>query len=249
MKLFLISGFCFIFTAIGTQAQIVRIDTLKNTYVYKKPKNNNYTVRSEYLYTLGVKVLGVEQFPKILNQTNVNDYVNTRLNGMTFKFNNNQLSYRISGTVYIKDIAFTNECEDCERLSGKLNDVAVKAGFEKALTSSVIQPYFGSDLGFRRTDFNGESTNINTIIYTPYAAKVERNGAIFGPFIGIKLNVINQFTIEAESGIDLMYSYNRQEKSYHDAGKTKDVKNYTRFEFLSKPLVSLSLQYNFGLNN
>ncbi len=249
MKSLLTFTFCCIIITISAQAQIVRIDTLKRTYVYKQNKNNDNSSRSEFLYTIGIKALGFEQFPKILNQTNSEEYLTTPLNGLVFKFNDNQLSYRFDANLYTKDISFTNECEDCERLNGKLNDLSIKMGFEKNIIYTVIQPYFGADLGFRRNNFNGESTNINTVNYTPYGVKAEKNGAVFGPFVGIKLNIINRFTIAAESGIDLMYSYERQEKMYHDANKTKTFKKYTKYEFLTRPLTSLSLQYNFGFSN
>jgi hypothetical protein len=241
MKSFTVILLCLFLTATGLSAQIVHIDTLKSTYVYKKPQNSIYSVRKEYLYSIGIRALGIEQFPKILNQTNFDDYITVKFNGFTFKFNDNQLSYRISGNLYDKDISFANECEDCEQMKGRLTDLTVKLGVEKNLTYSFIQPYFGADLGFRRNSFKGESMNA-----APYTVKAEKNGAVLGPFIGIKFNLVDRLTIGAESGIDMMYSYERQEKSYHDAGKTQTLQKSYKLEFLTRPLTSLFLQYNFG---
>ncbi len=52
-------------------AQIVRIDTLAREQV-KPPKQKHYSYNAEYLYTIGIKTYGYEQFPRIFNESSRN---------------------------------------------------------------------------------------------------------------------------------------------------------------------------------
>jgi len=236
----------FFYTA--ASAQIVQTDTLKRNYVYKRSRSN-FSLQSEYLYSVGAKILSIEQMPKVLNDTGSGRNVDSKLNVFTFKFNDNQLSYRLIGNFYNEPVKFENECKDCESASGKLSDLQIKVGFEKNLSSSIIQPYFGADLGYRNNIFKGEVTNTASPSSPAYEANTEKNSILLGPVFGFKINAISHFTIAIESGIDLMYSYERQEKAYRDAQRTRTFNKYNKFEFLTRPMSFLSLQYNFKANH
>ncbi len=241
--------FSLFFICLYSKAQIVQIDTIKPTYHYKST-STDLVLQSDYYYTVGFKLLSFEQLPKILNALNSDDFYASKLNGLIIKFNDNQLSYRVSGSYLQKEISFENECTDCEQANGKLNDVQIKIGFEKNITHSIVQPYFGMDLGYRNNNFKGESISKNMPnSEVLYDVTTEKNSIVYGPVLGIRINVIDHLTISAESGIDLLYSYERQTKAYRDAARTQTFQKYNKFEFLTRPLAFLSIQYNFGLTN
>ena len=96
---------------------------------------------------------GIEEFPKVLNQEGSNEYMRPFLSGLIFKYNDNQISYRLSGSFYSDDITFKNQCAQCEEANGKLSDNSLKLGFEKTFIYANLQPYFGFDAGFRRNTF------------------------------------------------------------------------------------------------
>ena len=250
MKKIILISCSLLFTALLSTAQIVQIDTVKTKYIYKKTTAANANMQSDYLYSVGFKLLSIEQLPKILNATEKEKYYTSNINGFIIKFNDNQLSYRISGSLFEKNISFENECKDCERTTGKVSDLQIKVGFEKNITNSKIQPYFGFDLGFRNNSFKGESVGIGSVNIRPsYDVSTEKNSGVFGPVAGIKLNLVNHLTLSAESGIDLIYSYERQTKAFRNLARTQTFQKYNKFEFLTRPLAFLSVQYNFGLAN
>lgn len=240
-----------IFFSVSSFAQIVRIDTLtgsKSNYVRKKgvgPKT-----QTEFLYSAGLGLFSYSQYPKILNEVDDDQHIGAYLNSLMFKFNDNQLSYRLSGSYFQKNIEFKNDCPECETTSGQMKDVILKVGFEKNLTYTVLQPYFGADIGFRRNRFFGKSKNAGTTKYTvPYDVKTEKTGGLIAPFIGLKANIYGNFTLAAEAALDSYYSYETQEKNYQDTYRTRSFTKTYRWEFLSRPLSTLSLQYNFGLSH
>jgi hypothetical protein len=83
---------------------------------------------------------------------------------------------------------------------------------------------------------------------TPYDVVAEKSGVLIGPMIGLRLNIVDHVTVSTEAVFDLFYSYEKREKTFRDAGRTRTSQNYRRVEFLTRPLASFSLQYNFGLN-
>lgn len=248
MRRYLYSMITLTLIGLNLNAQIIQIDTVKSTYIYKKQSKNNYINQTEYMYTLGFNLLSIGQFPKILNQTNSADYIRSIPNGLMFKFNDNQISYRISGNFYKNDeFSFKNDCEECESAKGKLNDLAIKIGFEKNINYTVIQPYLGVDLGFKRNRFKGQATNAGFTDYTAnYDVVAEKTSGVIAPVIGIKFNTIQHFTLALESSIDMLYSYERQEKTYHDAQHTRTFQKNNKMELLIRPVAFLSLQYNFA---
>ncbi len=201
-----------------------------------------------YSYSIGLKAFSYEEFPKILDQTNSDSFRSSAWNGFILKYNDNQISYRLSGNFYSKALSFRNGCDNCEILAGRLNDNHIKLGFEKNLTYNSIQPYFGIDIGIKRSVFNGSTQNNEALLNNSgaYNVKTEKNGLSLSPLLGIKLNLINHFTIAAESTVDIYYSYERQEKAYKDAPGSRTLNKYYKWEYLLKPVGMLSLQYNFG---
>lgn len=237
----------FLLVSLFSNAQIRRIDT---TYTNsKRIPPAQYHSQTLYSYTVGFKIFSLEEFPKILNQVHTNDYVRSYVNGIMLKYNDNQISYRMSGSFFSDNISFKNECEECELAKGKVVDNAVKIGFEKNFIYAAVQPYFGIDLGFRRNTFDGTVNDAGTLDYTTgYDANTTKNSLSFSPVFGIKLNLVNHFTLAAETGLDLLYSYERQEKTLYDNSRTRLFSKFNKWEFLLKPVSILSLQYNFGVS-
>ena len=229
------------------QAQIVRIDTLTTKYEYA-PARRKSILETEYKYTLVLKAIGSQQYPKHFNQLNSGDFIQTTLNGLMFKFNDNQISYRLSGDYYHdNDFSFKNECSDCEVVNGKVSNLSLKVGFEKTLNISTIQPYFGFDIGFNNSKFDGDATNAGNISFTtPYHANSEKTSGVLGPVLGIKFNLVKHLTFGVESGLDFLFTYEKQEKNYNDAQRSRTFKENKKVDILLKPLAIFSLQYNFG---
>ncbi|MEJ6980303.1 hypothetical protein WG906_07570 [Pedobacter sp. P351] len=232
--------------SLSLQAQITRIDTVNtsniklNTSQFKNPRL--------FMYTIGIKAYSLEEFPKVLNQVNSNDYTTTKMSGIFVKLNDNQISYRISGNFYSDDISFKNECEECEEAQGKLKDFSAKIGFEKNFIYGMIQPYLAFDLGYRRNAFDGKVQNASTINYTnPYEINSLKNGLIMSPNFGLKFNPVNHLTLAIETGIGLLYSYEKQERIYQDANRTRTFSEFRKWEFLLNPVSMFSVQYNFGV--
>ncbi len=205
--------------------------------------------QNDFNYSVGFKMLGYEQFPSVFNrEDNGNMLLLTKVNGLSFKFNDNQISYRFLGSYYRdKNYSFNNDCASCELANGRFEDLYIKTGFEKNIIFGRIQPYFGFDIGFRRTSFDGTVKNlIANNAALNYEATSEKNGGILSPLLGLKVNVIGNITLAAEANLDVVFSFEKQEKVFADQAKTRTVENYRRWEFLPQPLGQLSLQFNFG---
>jgi len=244
--------FILLLTPFFTKAQIAVKDSSSLRNTPRKANLTKYRSLNQYLYTIAVNAFSIEEFPKILNQQNAEDYKKIYASGMMLKFNDNQISYRISGNFYTDNISFDNECAECKKLNGKLSDNSIRVGFEKNFQYSTIQPYFGFDLGFRRNIFKGSAKDGNSsdnTVYAPYDVKTQKNGITLTPLFGIKINPVNHLTLAIESSIDLLYSYEKQEKMYNGANMSHipTFADFKKWEFLFKPIGMLSLQYNFGI--
>ncbi len=197
-------------------------------------------------YSFGFKLFSVEEFPKFLNEVRPSSIYNTTsFNGLIFKVNDNQISYRFQISSYKNnDYSFKNECKDCEIVTGKYKDFNIKIGFERNITYSRIQPFYGIDLGYRASTFNGDSKNAKTAAFL-YNANIDKNGGKIYPFVGVKFNILKSLTISAESGLDFLYTYDKEIKSTN-TNTVQSVNNFKRWQFVSKPLGMLSIQFNFG---
>ncbi|TBO43300.1 hypothetical protein [Pedobacter kyonggii] len=203
---------------------------------------------ADYNFSLGLKAYSIMQLPKVLNQTNYQDFKHTYANALFMKFNDNQISYRIGGNFYRKSITFPNTCASCEIAEGILTDFAFKVGFEKNFTYSRFQPYFGMDLGYRSNRFSGNTYPGNTMfVGTARYAESSKNGLVISPIIGVKLNLIPLMNLFAESSLDYFYSYERQE-STEPNGTSRTVNTYQKSEFLLN-LFSAGVQFNISRRN
>ncbi len=200
-------------------------------------------VDGNYNYSIGVRAFSVMQLPKVLQQTNVEDYISTWLHGGMIRFNDNQISFRVGGHYLIKDnYSFTNKCDNCETAKGTVTDYAIKVGFEKSFNYAVVQPYFVTDIGFRANSFNGDMYSIkNSATTPPYAVLASKNGFVVSPALGVRFNVSKQISVFAESNIDFYYTYERQETIMNDIANTRTFAKYYKFEALVSP-VTIGLQ-------
>ena len=237
--------FLFFLTSQALFSQVANLENIK----YKPNPRSSSEVKL-YSYSLGFRAFSLEQFPKLLKQQNAADFKDLYLNSVFLKVNDNQINYRFFASYNNNnDLTFANECAGCEIAKGKLNDFAFKIGFEKLISYSAVRPYFGFDLGFRKTRFKGDVQNASVVPRTtPYDVTNEKNGGFVSPLIGVNFNIINHFTLGVESNLDVLYSYERQEKTLQDAARTTTFDNNRNWEFLLRP-VGVYLQYNFGPND
>ncbi len=197
-------------------------------------------------YSVGAVGYTMMQMPKILNDTYADEMINVTFNGILIKFNDNQINYRLKGTVYHGDKNFNNNCNGCQIVTGKVSDYVLKVGFEKNINYGIIQPYFGMDVGFRANVYKGELSNVNSLrVQANERVEATKYGMILAPILGIKINPINELSLFAESAIDFFYSYERQTLVTRDANNGVSLSRYNKAEFLLVP-VSVGVQFHFG---
>ncbi len=200
--------------------------------------------QNNYSYSAGFNLFSYGEYPKLLNEVRSSDnYRSAFINGLIFKFNDNQISYRILGSRYTNDdYSFKNICKDCETVNGKFKQFTAKFGFERNIIYGTVQPFYGLDLGFKKTSFSGISSDqANAALYN---VEIQKNGGVIYPFLGVKVNLINsQLTFSAEAGIDMLYSHDKETKT--TAGSVT-IDNYKRWGFYNQPVGMLGLQFNFG---
>lgn len=236
---------CFIlgigsFTA---SAQVTRIDTASHT-IPPPPQRTSYTFNTDYLYTIALKVYGYEQLPLILDQSSGQPYHHTYVNGFMFKFNNNQLSYRLQASYFDRDITFGNECEGCYTANGSVNNTMFKAGIEKNINYLRVQPYFGLDLGFITQKFDGRITQSENSTTN----KLDKKSAyLASPFLGIKFYLVPQLALGVEASLNVAYSHQRT--TTENTGNPPVETSKYRWEIFSAPVAGITLQYSFGSMN
>jgi hypothetical protein len=189
-----------------------------------------------YNNSIGIQAFGVLQIPKILNESTKDKYINSYFNGVMIKFNDNQISYRISGNYIDKNISFN----DVDQTTGKVKDYAFKVGFEKNFNYSRIQPYFLMDLGYRSDEFDG-TINATTL------ANISKSGVLIAPGFGIKVNVLKTLTLYAEGNLEFFY-YQGKDDTTAPGATLPTTSKYYKSEYLLNP-VSAGLQFHFGSNN
>lgn len=202
--------------------------------------------QSDSNYSLGIKLLSVDEQPKLLNEVRDNSkYYTNGFNGLMLKINDNQISYRFQGNVFNKKgYQFTNSCSNCEIVTGDYKSLDLKIGFERSLIYSKLQPFYGFDIGYKSVNFSGVSTDKNNGSYN-YNADIEKNGVGLSPFLGLKYNFIRALTLSAEAGFDFIYTSDKEVKSDQNNNDIS-VSNFNRWQYNARPLALLSLQYNFG---
>lgn len=216
-------------------AQVTRIDTVQyaNTAL---PKQQTRTFNTDYLYTIGLKAYGYEQFPSILNASGDDAYFNTYFNGLTLGFNNNQMTYRLQASHYRNDQFGNNACLDCQEAFGKLSNTALKLGFQYHLNYLRVQPYLGADLGVMIQHYRagyapaGESNTIVDRKVAPLAS----------PFVGVRAFIVPKLSVAAEASFTVAHSAQKTTGGI-ESGKTKHA-----WETFFAPVAGISLQYHFG---
>ena len=203
---------------------------------------------ADYNYSIGIRAFTIMQMPKILDQTNQQDYAKVFGHGAMFKFNDKQISYRLAGNYYSDNLTLDNTCSTCEIASGRVTDYSFKIGFEKSFNYTKIQPYFAFDLGYRYNRFVGalDSKNI-TVNSIGKMADASKSGLVVSPVIGFKLNVLPQLSIFAESSLDFFFSYEKQEITQLN-GASREVTTYKKLESLLNP-VSAGIQFSLSNKN
>jgi len=226
-------------------AQVTKIDTVDYPAIVI-PKKKNYHFNTDYGYTIAVRTYAYEQFPLLLNQSSSQPFNSSYFNGLLFKINDNQISYRLQAAYFNNNIEFDNECEGCfPKVAGKLQNTAVKVGAEKSLNYSRFQPYFGADLGFMVQKFSTKGFE-----NSPVFAEDTKNALLFSPFVGAKLYIVPRVAIGAEANFNVAYTYQKV-NNYSDnsfSGAPSQTKRY-RWEYFFGPVAAITLQYNFGILN
>ena len=202
-------------------------------------------VQNNHGYSFGVRIVNSTQMPKLLNQTHSQDYLTTYFDKVFVKFNDNQISYRVSGNYNSDNITFKNQCETCEEANGQRTDYGFRVGFEKNLNYAILQPYFGFDLGYRSNNFDGTVKSIQPgSSAVPYTINSSKAGFTISPLLGLKFNVTKQFTIYAEGNMDFYYSYERRETVNQTPGSPTTLNRFTRGEYILNPIAA-GVQVNF----
>jgi hypothetical protein len=205
-------------------------------------------LNGNYNYTLSVRGLGVLQMPKILNQANSNQYFTSYFSGAMIKFNDNQISYRLSGSYFKNKQSFPNVCDACEVALGKVTDYSFKIGFEKSFNYARIQPYFAFDVGFRSNKYEGQTQNVNSLKpsgVTNSDVESSKDGLVASPVFGIKINPLKEISIYAESNLEFFYFYERQETVVLDADNTRALAKFRK----SVNPISIGIQIHLGNKN
>jgi len=225
-------------------AQVVKIDTVSypNPVI---PKRSSYNFNTDYWYTVAIRLFAREQFPQLLNQPARQSFRNSALNGLLFKINENQVSYRLQLAHFNDNIRFDNECAGCRpQVSGRFRNTTIKVGAEKSINYSRIQPYFGGDIGFMTQQLNTKGRD-ETVF-----AEDNKNALLFSPFVGAKLYIVPRIAVAVEANFNVAYTYQKV-NSYSDGsftGTPEQTKRY-RWEYFFAPIAGVTLQYSFGLIN
>lgn len=227
------------------RAQVTRIDTVDYPAVVI-PKKKTYHFNTDYWYTIAVRTFAYEQFPQLLNQPSGQPFHSSYFNGLLFKINDNQISYRLQAAYFDHNTKFDNECDGCTpQVAGKLQNTTAKIGAEKSLNYSRFQPYFGADVGFMVQRFSTKGFD-NLSVF----AEDNKNALLVSPFVGVKLYIVPRVAVGAEANFNLAYTYQKM-NSYGDpsfTGAPNQTKRY-RWEYFFGPLAAITVQYSFGLLN
>lgn len=207
-------------------------------------------VSGNYNYSIALKGLTITELPGIFNQKDIQKYISNGLSGGMIRFNDNLISYRLGVNYLNKSIAFDNNCINCDPANGKINDYAIKIGFEKTLNYSLIQPYFAFDLGYRYNRFTGMINTINNqkSIAAVNALEDTKDGITFSPVMGLRINPIEQLSLFIESNLEFYYAHVSQETITQNASAVKSTTRFNRGELLLNP-ISIGIQLHLGNKN
>lgn len=216
-------------------AQVTRIDTVQypNTEL---PKQHTRTFNTDYLYTLGLKIYGHEQFLPLLHQPDDGSYLNTYFNGLTLGFNNNQLTYRLQASHYRNDGFGSRPCADCDEAVGRFRNTALKVGLQYHLNYLRVQPYLGADLGamIQRHELGFATTEGTTELVGRQVA------ALASPFVGVRMFIIPKVSLAAEANFNVAFG------SQKTSGGMDGERTSHAWQTFYAPVAGITLQYHFG---
>lgn len=216
-------------------AQVTRIDTVEYNETLPQ-KRKVQTFNTDYLYTIGVKLYGHEQFPAILNQSNNDSYFSTYFNGLFLGYTNNQITYRLHLSHFRNDSFGNNSCVGCEEAFGKLQNTTLKLGFQYNTTYLRVQPYLGADLGVMLQRYESGYVPAGDLA-TIHDRKV---AALVSPFVGVRAFIIPRLSVAAEANFNVAHSSQKTSGGI-DGRKTKHS-----WETFFSPVAGITLQYHFG---
>ncbi|SFC51817.1 hypothetical protein SAMN05421747_11343 [Parapedobacter composti] len=236
----LVATLCF--GCLQLSAQVTRVDTV--TYPTPAiPKQHKSNFNTDFGYTVAIRAYAYEQFPQLFNQSAEQPNRSSSFNGLLFKLNDNQISYRLQAAYFDDVVSLDNACEGCPpSMTGQLKNTAIKVGMEKNVNYSRFQPYFGADLGFMVQRFNTEG-------HGPVIAEDNRNALLFSPFIGAKVYIVPRVAIGAEANVNIAFTHQKTSNYYSEAlaARTADQTKKYRWEYFFAPIAAITVQYNFGL--
>ncbi len=219
------------FAVFHADAQVTRIDTVQYADT-PLPKREVQTFNTDYLYTIGLKFFGYEQFPAILNHSDNSTHFNTYFNGLMLGFNNNQITYRLQASHFRNDSFGNNSSE----AFGKFQNTTLKLGFQYNITYLRVQPYLGADLGVMLQRYRSGYL-LTDDITTMTDRKV---AALVSPFLGVRAFIIPRLSVAAEANFNVAHSTQKTTGSI-DGSKTKHA-----WETFFSPVAGITLQYHFG---
>src|SRR5690606_23943270 len=223
-------------------AQVTNIDTVD----YPDPvipKSNTYNFNTDYWYTIAIRTYAYEQFPQLLNQPSGQPYHSSYLNGLLFKINDNQISYRLQAAHFRNDIAFDNECEGClPQVRGKLRNTAIKVGVEKSVNYSRVQPYFGGDLGFMFQQFSTRGFGNATVF-----SEDTKNALLCCAVVCTKVYVVPRLALGVEANFNIPYTAEKINRYAVDSvtGTLHQVRRY-RWDYVLAPVAAVTILYSLG---
>ena len=214
-------------------------------FIFLATKLVSGQTNSGFNYNIGVKLFSFAQPPLIVNNQSNSNNEPTYLPGLLLKINDNQIAYRIGFDYFTKNnFKFNNA--DTSSGKGKYSQYAFTLGFERDLSTTSFKPYFGADIGFIHTEFNGQQNRPGPASYS--MLHTIKNGFLLSPFVGIKYNFIPRLYVSLESSISFLYAYNRVQNT-NVVTSNVPVTHFTRSEFLTAPISLIGLHYNFASSN
>ncbi|ADY52309.1 hypothetical protein Pedsa_1752 [Pseudopedobacter saltans DSM 12145] len=198
--------------------------------------------------SVGVKTLEYSDFSKLMNESRGNKYTPQLMymNGLFIKFNDNEFNYKIQVSRLQKsNYSFFNYCQTCETVNGEYKGYEVTIGFEKNIGAGNLQPFLGTDIGFRDVSFQGLAHSVNKNAYL-YNVDVDQNGGLITQSFGIKGNFFNsRITMSAQASIEIIFNYEKETK-VNQQNEVISQDKYNRTRFNSRPLGGLSIMYNIN---
>lgn len=196
-----------------------------------------------YNYNFGINLYSISQTPQVNFSQRIRPDVSRYLPGIMIKINDNQLAYRI-GINFYRNKKFNFAEDDSAFVHGRYLEYSLKFGVEHDLSLDNFKPYYGADIGFLHGEFSGQEMHISDKTFN--YLRIQKNGLLLSPFIGLKYTLIPRFYVSAEIAINLIFAYNRLQNNNDGIER---VSHFNKGEFLLAQLSMVGLHYNFDSSN